>query len=252
VLIFVVALQSPQASKNWSHVCRLWERTLRSICAQTNPDFRVVLVCNERPKIDFTHEALTVIEEEFPLPQPTGPSRMADKWRKVRRGLTAARHLAPAHVMIMDADDCVSRNLAALVAQKPEARGWVFNQGYIHDEGTGWLHRKSDFDRYCGTSAIVKLAPEDIPAPESKESSDNFYILANGHGVIADYLRDRGEPLERLPFVGAIYITATGENDSGVALRNWRGKKMMLTKLLNSRPLTAKVRNEFGLYTVPA
>ena len=45
-------------------------------------------------------------------------------------------------------------------------------------------------------------------------------------------------------------MTATGENDSGISLRQWKGKKMLVKKILNSRPLTAKLRAEFGLYEV--
>lgn len=49
MLIFVLPLQSPQASRGWQLVSRLCERTLRSICQQTLDHFRVILVCNERP-----------------------------------------------------------------------------------------------------------------------------------------------------------------------------------------------------------
>jgi hypothetical protein len=247
MLVFVVALQSPQASKDWPRVSRLWERTLRSICAQTCPDFRVFLVCNERPDIAFTHPSLTIIEEDFPLPEPNTPSRMGDKWLKIKRGLAAAREFAPAHVMIMDADDCVHRDLAALSAESPDAQGWAFEVGYMHDEGSRWLHRLKNFDDYCGTSAIVRLESGDFPRTLS-EPIDPYFILTHGHGVIGDFLLDRGTPLARPPFIGAIYITATGENDSRIALRNWRGKKMLLKKLLNARPLTHSIRRDFGLY----
>lgn len=247
MLIFVVALQSPHASKDWGRVSRLWERTLRSICAQSSPDFRVFLVCNERPAIAFTHPALTVIEEDFPLPDPTTASRMNDKWRKLKRGLIAIRDLAPAHVMFMDADDCVHRGLAALAAAAPTAPGWNFETGYMHDEGSRWLYRLKKFDAYCGTSAIVRLGPADFPSTLG-EPNDPYFILTHGHGVIGDFFRTRGTPLRTLPFLGAVYVTATGENDSGISLGGWRGKMMLLKKLLNSRPLTRSIRRNFGLY----
>ena len=250
MLIFLIALQSPAASKNWAHVSRLCERTLRSACQQTNDQFRVVLVCNERPASDFTHPALTVIEEDFPPPRDQS-ARMADKWLKLKRGLLAVPADGPAHVMIADADDCVHRGLAALVAGEPRSPGWNFETGYMHDAGSRWLYRLRDFDRYCGTSAIVRLEPGDFPRGMETRSDDCF-ILAHGHGVIGDFLRARGTPLRPLPFIGAIYNAATGENDSRISLRGWGGKKMLLKKLLNSRPLTRSVRREFGLYELPA
>lgn len=250
MLIFVLALQSPQASRDWPHVSRLCARTLRSICAQTCPDFRVFLVCNQRPAMDFTHPALTIIEENFPLPSGEPGTRMADKWLKIKRGLVAARPFAPAHVMIMDADDCVHRDLAALSVSAPDAAGWIFEQSYLHDEGSRWVYRLADFHRRCGTSAIVRVTAADLPA-DPAEPRDPYFILMHGHSVIADFLRERGSPLARLPFFGAIYVTATGENDSGMSLRGWGGKKMLLKKLLNSRPLTPRIRETYGYHPWP-
>src|ERR1700712_941174 len=148
MLIFVVALQSRRASRNWGLVCRLWERTLRSICAQTGGEFRVCLVCNERPETGFTHPAVTIIDRDFPLPGPTTAERMQDKWLKLKHGLVAARSLAPAHVLIMDADDCVHRGLAALCAAHPREIGWRFDTGYVRDEGSRWLFLRRNFDTY--------------------------------------------------------------------------------------------------------
>ena len=78
------------------------------------------------------------------------------------------------------------------------------------------------------------------------------FLLAHGHGVIGDFLRTRGTPLRPLPFIGAIYNAATGENDSRISLRGWGGKKMLLKKLLHSRPLTRSIRRAFGLYELPS
>ncbi|HEV7403010.1 MAG TPA: hypothetical protein VGO11_08795 [Chthoniobacteraceae bacterium] len=247
MLIFVVALQSPLASRDWGLVSRLWERTLRSICAQTCGDFRVFLVCNERPAIGFAHPAVTVVEGDFPLPGPSTAERMQDKWLKLKHGLVAARSLAPAHVFIMDADDCVHRGLAALCAAHPGEIGWRFYTGYVRDEGSRWLFLRRDFDTYCGTSAIVRAEPADLPG-SVEEPIAPYFLLTHGHGAIGEYLRERGTPLRKLPFIGAIYNTATGENDSGFSLRGWRSRKVLLRKLLNSRPLTWKIRREFGLY----
>jgi len=249
MLIFIIALQSPEASKNWHQVSRLCERTLRSVCGQSCSNFRVFLVCNKRPASTFTHPALTIIEEDFPIPCNTTVSRMQDKWLKLKFGLVAARHYAPAHVMLMDADDCVNRGLAALASEWPNTHGWRFDLGYVHDEGSGWLLRRKNFDALCGTFAIVRLQLCDFPNSPT-ESRDNYFILSNGHTGIGDFLSRRGTPLARLPFIGAIYVTGTGENDGQFALKDWHGKRAMLKKLLGMRPLTRKIRADFGLYDV--
>jgi hypothetical protein len=247
VLVFILALQDPAASKNWSRASQLCERTLRSICAQTDPDFRVILVCNTRPETDFAHPHLTIIEREFPIPAATSSARMNDKWSKLKVGLAAARHLAPAHIMFVDADDCVHRGLAEHVTRHPDSIGWSMDVGYLRDEGSRWIYRREDFFRFCGSSAIVRLSTEDFPASEL-EPSENYFILANGHGAIRQHMIEQGRPLQTLPFVGAVYMTNTGENDSGIRVRGWQGKRHMLEKILAARLLTGRRRSELGLY----
>jgi hypothetical protein len=249
MLIFIMALQSPGASKNWCQVSRLCERTLRSVCGQSCTNFRVFLVCNKRPAITFTHQAITIIERDFPIPEGNTKSRMQDKWLKLKFGLIAARHHAPAHVMFVDADDCVHRELAALVFQQPYAQGWRFDVGYLYPEGASWFFKWRDFDQCCGTSAIVRLEACDFPT-SLDEPIDRYFILSNGHRAIGEFLRKRGTPLAPLPFIGAMYVVGTGENDSGTVLTEWGGTRFMLKKLLRARPLTQKVRSDFGLYRI--
>jgi len=247
MLVFILALQSPEASKDWHQVSRLCERTLRSVCAQTSPAFRVFLVCNVRPEISFIHPHLSIIERDFPVPDATSAARMNDKWRKLKVGLVAARQLAPAHVMFVDADDCVHSGLAEHVSRHPDAHGWSMTEGYFHDEGSRWIYRRKDFYNFCGSSAIVRLAPSDFPQSES-DPKEKCFILENGHRTIKQYMSERGAPLQPLPFVGSVYMTGTGENDSGIRMSGWQGRRHTLRKLWAARPLTKRIRSDMGLY----
>jgi hypothetical protein len=246
MLVFILALQSPEASKDWVRVSQLCERTLRSVCAQTS-HFRAFLVCNVRPKTDFTHPNLSIIERDFPIPSATSAARMNDKWDKLKVGLTAARHLAPAHVMLMDADDCVHRDLAAHVNRNPGAIGWLMTKGYIWDEGSRWLYQANYFFKLCGSSAIIRLSEHDFPESDL-EPADRFFVLANGHSTIADHMAKYRDPLQSLPFIGSVYVAATGENDSAIRAGGWQGKRHMFRKLITARPITNRIRYEFGLY----
>lgn len=58
----------------------------------------------------------------------------------------------------------------------------------------------------------------------------------------------RGTPLQSLPFIGAVYIVNTGENDSGMRMRGWQGRRHTLEKLAVIRPLTDRIRSTMGLY----
>jgi hypothetical protein len=251
MLLFIVPLRNPSTCRDWPLVSRLCERTLRSLCQQTSPEFRVFLVCKERPQMEFSHPALTIIEEDFPDPGDEHLPREQDKWRKLKRGLIAARSFAAAHVMFTDADDCVHRDLAAVVAREPASAGWFFATGYMHEAGTRWLWRRREFHRFCGTSAMVRCEVADFPETMD-DPTDSFRMLTYGHTAVHDFMLQRGTPLQGLPFAGAVYEVGTGENHSGFSLNDWKGKKIFLNKLFNSRPLTAGMRQTFGLYDVDA
>ncbi|MEP6670104.1 MAG: hypothetical protein ABJF10_13170 [Chthoniobacter sp.] len=246
-MIFIVPLQSPQVSRDWGHVSRLAVRGLSSICQQTKGDFRVFLICNEPPAGLKPHPALTVIAEDFPVPFERGAARMHDKWRKVKRGLIVARDFAPAHYMCVDADDCVHRDLAAFADARPHEMGWFMETGYMHDEGSRWLFRRAQFEATCGSSSIVRCELADLPS-SMEDDDEQFPILRFGHSAIRAGMIELGRPLAELPFIGAIYNTGTGENDSEVAVRSWRGARMLLQKITKSRLLTTAVREQFGLY----
>jgi hypothetical protein len=249
MLVFIVPLQSPRASSDWARVSALCERTLRSLCGQVSGEFRVFLVCNQAPVISFTHPDLTIIEDHFPTPERTTAARMFDKHEKLKRGMIAARSLAPSHVMFADADDCVFRGLAEWCGKNPEHPGWYLSDGYIYTEGSRWLYRPQDFDQICGTAAVVRCEPGDFPREMSDPKAD-FFMIDCGHFEFRNPERTRGRNLEPLPFPGAVYVTGTGENDSGTSLREWQGKKMMIKKLFNSRPLTKRLRADYGLYDI--
>jgi hypothetical protein len=249
MLVLIVPLQSPRASSDWALVSAICERTLRSICGQQGGPFRVYLVCNEAPAMSFSHPDLTIVEDDFPIPEKNTAARMYDKHEKLKRGMIAARELAPCHVMFVDADDCVHLGLAQWCEERPDHPGWYVDDGYIYTAGSGWLYRRREFDQICGTAAIVRCEEQDFPREMSDEKAD-FFMINCGHFEFRNPERTGGRKLEALPFPGAVYVTATGENDSGISLRQWKGKKMLVKKLMNSRLLTGRLREEFGIYEV--
>jgi len=245
MLVFLIPLQSKRASKDWTRVSALVRRTLRSVLAQTHPAFRVYLICTDLPELCPSHPAMTIVPRDFP--EPELGSRMLDKWTKVRIGLASIRSLAPCHVMVTDADDCVSNRLAAHVSSNPHSFGWCFDEGWLHDERSRLIYRRRHgFDDICGTSSIVRMDESDLPGSESDEKSDNI-ILRSGHTTIRRNMVERGTPLEILPFAGAVYNLATGENWSPFSLRRWKSKKVLVEKLIGYRLLTPRIRSEFGL-----
>lgn len=249
MLVFIVPLLSPQASSNWARASAICERTLRSICAQTSQNFRVYLVCNEAPKLGFSHPALEIVEDEFAIPERNTAACMFDKHEKIKRGLLAARGHSPCYVMVADADDCVHSGLAAWCDRYPDEAGWYFPKGYMYTAGRRWINRLPRFDLICGTSAIVKCHDADFPRSMS-DPKENFFLVNVGHFEFRYPEKIGGRRLLPLPFSGAVYVADTGDNYTGASLRRWDGWKMWLRRMASLRPLTARLRRAFGLYEV--
>lgn len=249
MLVFIIPLQSPEASKDWQRISRITCKTIQSVLAQENRDFRAILVCNRRPDGLIPDEKLTIIEEAFSIPQ-NAEDRMQDKWVKVRRGMIAARYFAVSHLMVVDADDLISNRISGWIASHPASSpGWIIQDGYTHEEGSRFLLRHRSLSRICGTSNIIAVNRVELPV--AMDSSESHVMLEHGHTSIAGYFERLGTPLEKLPFPAAIYVTGTGENDSGISLAivglYQSSRKLFVRTFFNVRYFSQKTRAEFGL-----
>ena len=243
MLAFVVPLKSAAVSKSWDQVTRLVRRTVRSACAQTSPEFRVIVVCHEQPEIGFQDQRLEFLRVGFPPPGQDMEGRVRDKNRKALAGLRHALACQPTHVMLLDADDCVSNRLAEHVARHPASNGWYIAKGYFYREGMQTVHiERRRFQGWCGSSYLVRPELLDLPVPPAEDWC--FH-----HSKVARQMRKRGTPLEPLPFPGAVYLISHGENMFDYASILWPRNpvKRWLRRVLYYRPLSPAMRAEFSL-----
>jgi hypothetical protein len=243
MLAFVVPLKSAAVSNSWDRVTRLVERTVRSACAQTCPEFRVIVVCHEVPEIRVDDRRLEFLQVSFPPPGPSTESKRKDKSRKLLAGLWRALISHPSHVMMLDADDCVSNRLSGHVAARQDANGWYISKGYFYHDGMESVHvERRRFQQWCGSSHIVRPELLELPPP----STDNWRLH---HGRIVPLMRSRCTPLEPLPFPGAVYLVSHGENFNDYRPVLWPADpvRRWLRRMLYCRPLNPSMRAEFGL-----
>jgi hypothetical protein len=262
MLVFIVPIKSKQLAKDWQSVSTLFERCLKSICNQTNPDFYVFVICNDRPEISFTHPQVTYLEREFSPFENNWQNRNLDRLRKVALGLVHARPLNPSHIVCVDADDCINRHLTTFVQQNPQAPGWYFSKGYVYQEGSQLIRlMRKGFDRYSSTSNIIRtdlfqlppnftetdcLQPITTPHPYLKTLFDGYR-----HREIIATLARQDTHLKPLPFPGGIY-TRNGENVYfGISDQNrkisLKSRLMRLKSLLDFRWVSPSIRQNFGL-----
>jgi len=251
MLCFVMALKSPSASVNWTVVERLFEQTLTSVCNQDDPDFRVIVVCNQVPRLQRpAHHSVQFLVRDLPVPKID--AAMSDKWTKIAHGLVIAADLRPDFVMLMDADDLVSRRLAGFVNRDKASNGWTFKKGYYWHYGSRWIQWTETFT--CGTNSIVSSRLIRFPKEVSNEGIQDCLILKNGHTTIEKAMEGRGTPLEALPFAGAVWVYDHGDNDSTLATqqggnsrRKWHGLRFLLGSVRRQRLVSSSLKHEFGL-----
>jgi len=243
-----MALKSRQVAHDWARVCRLFEASLQSAYRQTHDNFRIIVVCHETPTVTVKYDArLEFINVDFPPPARISTKLcMEDKWLKLRHSMIRAGELKPEFVMIMDADDLVSKHLADFTARLHHRNGWMIRTGYRWKFGSRFIQYDSKFA--CGSNAIVSTRLINFPKTVSDEERDNCIVLRWGHTIIGEKLAKAGTPLDQLPFPGVVYVTDHGDNDShfGIA-HSWPGWSRWAKEIPRQRWISPRIRDEFSL-----
>lgn len=263
MIVFIIPVKRKEAATSWAELCKLFERCLRSVCNQTFSEFQVIVVCNEKPIISFEHPKVKYLEVDFPVPESTYNARVDDRAKRVVAGLLAARKYNPSHVMSVDADDCISRNIADFVSQNPESNGWYVDKGYEYEEGSRKISiRRKDFHKICGTCNIINYQLFNLPdqmMPYNKLSGYDRFL--GGHPLAKGDLAERGTPIQPLPFPGVIFVRDRARESVSMQeglvaklRRNprevLRGVKKTMTAPFNEQLLTQEIREDFGLHLI--
>jgi len=272
-LCFITPLRAPEMSDNWQRICELFERTATSVFRQTTPEFRHVVVCHEPPTLKRVFDRrLEFITGDFLLParlrgkagltRDAWPAMSDDKVNKLVAGLQRARELNADFVMLLDADDLVSRRLVAHVLSHADADGWFVERGWRYQYGRPWVETLDGFNKVSSSCNVLARRWFNFPGqPECERDADAALIL-QGHGQAVEAFAALGAVMRPIPFRAVVY-TENGENMSilmheylhghrqqahGNPLRRLlgKGKRRMLT-WSRRRPCTPALREEFAL-----
>jgi hypothetical protein len=228
VIVFITSLKHPSNCRSYERIGTLLNRTLLSVCRQTDGDFAVLVVCNRKPSVSCTDPRVHFVEVPF-APASPEPGQVVDiqhlrldKGEKLAVGLVRAQSFHPNHIMFIDFDDLVNRDIAAFVNAHPAADGWYLDRGYVYWEGSSRITPVQGFNKLCGTSNILAyrlVNPGGQSGPNlSREAIievlGEFYTkrVIGAHPLIAGYFSAQGCSIQPLPFCGAIWVRGTGEN----------------------------------------
>ncbi|GMN11450.1 hypothetical protein MTsPCn9_09430 [Croceitalea sp. MTPC9] len=261
MLAFVVPVKSKAVTSDWNKFSQLLERTLKSICNQTDSNFKVVVVCHEIPETTFSHQNLHYVQVDFEPPIPNDfessksfyKAKEMDKGKKILLGVEyASKEFKTDYIMTVDSDDYVSKNISTFVNNSSgHIPGWYIKNGYIHVEGRKFLVKTFKFNHLCGSSIIVK--PELV----------RYFIGINSTFYFDHRLTilNTNIALQKVPFPAGIYDVGNGENifmsfqnvKSFGQHGNWislKGLKRLYFRLKNYRFrfITRGLRKEFNFY----
>ena len=261
MLTFIVPVKSRLVASDWDKFSQLLERTLKSICNQTDSNFKVVVVCHEIPEIDLVHDSLHFIHPNFEPPSKENISQKQyfinqrmDKGNKIKLGVDyAIKKFNTDYVMLVDSDDFVSNKVTSFVNNsKNELPGWYVAKGYLSYGWKNILIVTKKFNWLCGSSIIVK---PDLVQHFFDKGKIGLYFdhrLTILHSNIE---------LKRVPFMAAIYNMGNGENiymsfknlKSFSQYGNWislKGLNRLGSRLKNYRFrfITPGLRKEFNFY----
>jgi glycosyltransferase involved in cell wall biosynthesis len=232
MLVFITSLRHPKNSKDYQNIELLLMRTLQSVCAQTDTDFYVIVVCNQLPANFPDLPNVCFVQVDFPPPSAinnaqTGmPALQKDKGTKYLIGLKKAEEFKPDYVMFFDADDYVHQDIAKYVNANLGENGWYIDKGLVYRDGGLLISKTDNFNQVCGTSNIFNFDLLRQTMPYNLDASqdsllglvDNEFIftILGGHRKVPAWFAERGHALKAFPFAAAIWLTNTGENHSGV------------------------------------
>lgn len=213
LITFIIPVRHQSNSKNWGLLKANLTQTIASIAAQTNPNWRAIIVANEGADIPAVPDGFEVVRVNFPpndMHEQQGNNKEVfydavrlDKGRRVLKGILQVRDTA--FYMTVDDDDFVSNTLVSHVSQNVTANGWKIDEGYVWGDGGKLLFIHHDFANFCGTSLIIRSDLYNLP--DSFEAASNEYIktILGSHVKIGKILAEKGTPLASLPFRGAVY-----------------------------------------------
>jgi hypothetical protein len=268
MLAFVIPFRSKQSSNNWEYHSQLLNRTIQSICNQTNKDYRVIVVYTDLPenKIEHGHvfylhfpysflNAREITDFDSYVKQyytETYAQIEMDQARRIIYGCKHAIEQQCTYIMSVDADDLVSNKIASFISnnENSEDAGWYVNKGYVYLEGKNFVYRyNKNLNQFCGSTNIIRADLVSIPDLESRNLLDfNFF---SSHAWLKDRLQEyKNAAIRPLPFRGVVYVlndvswTNYGASYKGKGLKKW-AKLFLLGQLINK-----KLRMQFGVYSI--
>lgn len=246
---FGIPLLPRACARDWRLIEHLLGLTLRSVFAQTDQRFRVILAAHDRPRCLPDDPRVTVLQADWPV-EAIRPDNL-DRGRKTHAVNSHVLEHGGGLLMFLDADDWVDARLvetARAMIGADQAAG-VIETGIVADFKTlraAPLPHPDIFDRafhrICGSSAVFRLRP-DHTDPLRRDP----YRRLHEHDRLVETACEAGLGLARLPVSGC-YVVNTSDNHSEThgPHEQWRTQFNQAVNHVG-RPIDQALAARFGL-----
>lgn len=214
-IAFGISLKSKTVSLDWAKVGDNLANTLRSIFRNTDQNFQIVVAGHEKPKIkELQHERVTWLPVDFP---PAVDSRGYSSDRKLKRGVIGAylRKVGfSGYFMPLDADDWIHYRFVQFIRSFPLSDAFIFNRGFMINQGLNELWLRERFFRGCGSSAVIYFNNNDFPiSPKIEDVSKSLFKIVNkSHVRVDDNLSEIKKNYIWVNFPLITYVFGHGDN----------------------------------------
>lgn len=270
MIIFAIPFRAKETTKDWKGCVKRLNNTIKSIFNQTDDDFKVIVACNDIPKLEKKYDnRLEFIRTEIAIPH-SWVEMARDKFYKLTVIAVRIREILlkqdnpnnGIYVMPVDADDLLNCNIAKYVKDNPNEHGFVSKDGYIYCKGKNYLRIYKDLHTFCGSCNIIKMYLEDLPEvyPNPKFCHDQTvasklnskYPIRFDHNIIVNRYKEIGKSFSILPFRSTIYLRDTGDNISQLNEKKIKDRfhPIVFLRSINiftMKPITKKIKKEFGI-----
>jgi hypothetical protein len=250
--VFAVSLKPRSACADWEQAQANLRRTIRSALQGAAGNTIVVVACHDVPELDQQNGgAVRICPVSFPEPVDVseGGRDKARKRRHIGAWLRGALLDDELHVMFLDADDLVHKDLVPYVLDHGHD-SYLVDRGYVVDVASGLVrHRRTGFHLTCGSSFICRFARDELPS--SWEDDASFYGQfgaspeQRGHQEYGQVAAGHGRAPVTVPFQAVAYLVNHGES---MWAAKGRGKRRVAgpRELISSRAACRIVAEDFA------
>jgi hypothetical protein len=236
----------------------LLSATIHSVLGQTDDRWRLLLITSDQLMLDVEDDRILTRVADGALPQSAANAAegYGDMHRKRLFGTQLAKSIGASHVMFLDADDLIHRDLVAYVHARDRQASYLTDMGWevLGNHQRAFL-RKSNFAARCGTCAVVSRNLLESTSFQGKPPDVSLpYYHHNYVGTLANAKADY------FPFPAALYRTEHAANIT-MGMKDAQGMMGVvknlpyvirrLTKLALSKPYSAALQQQYGALQVP-